>query len=61
MGISETVCLNWPGTIILPILASQIGRITGISHKYQAPFVIITKKSLVICLTKVKKDLYSEN
>jgi hypothetical protein len=26
------VCLGWPQTMILPILASQVARITGVSH-----------------------------
>jgi hypothetical protein len=31
-GVSQTICLGWPGTVILPISASQITRITGMSH-----------------------------
>jgi hypothetical protein len=32
MGVSWTICLGWPGTVILCILVSQVARITGVSH-----------------------------
>jgi hypothetical protein len=32
MGVSWTIFLGWPQTEILPILASQVARITGVSH-----------------------------
>jgi hypothetical protein len=28
----QTVCLSWPQSVILPISASQVARITGMSH-----------------------------
>jgi hypothetical protein len=28
-GVSQTICLGWPQTSILPISASQVARITG--------------------------------
>jgi hypothetical protein len=31
-GVSWNICLGLPQTMILPILASQIARITGMSH-----------------------------
>jgi hypothetical protein len=31
-GVSWTICLGWPGTVILHILASQVDRIAGVSH-----------------------------
>jgi hypothetical protein len=31
-GVRRTFCLGWPGTMILPISASHIARITGVSH-----------------------------
>jgi hypothetical protein len=31
-GVSGTICLDWPQIMILPILASQVARITGVSH-----------------------------
>jgi hypothetical protein len=31
-GVSLTIFPGWPGTSILPISASQIARITGVSH-----------------------------
>jgi hypothetical protein len=33
MRVSQTICLGWPWTAILPISASQIARITGVSHQ----------------------------
>jgi hypothetical protein len=32
MGVSQTICPGFPPTVILLILASQIARITGMSH-----------------------------
>jgi hypothetical protein len=32
MGVSRTFCLGWPQTLILPISASLVARITGVSH-----------------------------
>jgi hypothetical protein len=32
MEVSQTVCLGWLLTVILPIWASQVDRITGMSH-----------------------------
>jgi hypothetical protein len=37
MGVSQIICLGCPWTLILPISASQVVRITGISH--WCPFV----------------------
>jgi hypothetical protein len=31
MRVSWTICLGWPCTTILPILASQVTRITSVS------------------------------
>jgi hypothetical protein len=33
MRVWWTICLGWPWTKILPILASQIARITVVSHQ----------------------------
>jgi hypothetical protein len=35
-GVSQTICLGWPRTMILLILASQVTRITGMSHWHPA-------------------------
>jgi hypothetical protein len=37
-GVSQTVCLGWPQTTSLPVSASQVARITGVSpwHLAQA-------------------------
>jgi hypothetical protein len=32
-GVSWTICLGWPQTSILPISASQVARITSVSHQ----------------------------
>jgi hypothetical protein len=32
MGVIQTICLGCPSTVILPISASQVARITGMSH-----------------------------
>jgi hypothetical protein len=31
-GISQMICSAWPRTLILPISASKVARITGMSH-----------------------------
>jgi hypothetical protein len=31
-GLSQTICLSWPHTMILRISASQVTRIIGMSH-----------------------------
>jgi hypothetical protein len=35
-GILQTICPGWPQTMILPISASQIARITDMSHRSPA-------------------------
>jgi hypothetical protein len=35
-GVSKSICLGWPKTAILLISASQVARITGVSHWYLA-------------------------
>jgi hypothetical protein len=37
MGASQTIHPDWPQTVILPISASQVARITGVSTGTQAP------------------------
>jgi hypothetical protein len=32
-GVLGTICLGWPPTSLLPISASQVARITGMSHR----------------------------
>jgi hypothetical protein len=36
-GISQTICLSWLPTTVLPISASHIARMTGMSHQHPAP------------------------
>jgi hypothetical protein len=35
-GVSHTICLGWPRTLILFISSSQVARITGVSHQHLA-------------------------
>jgi hypothetical protein len=35
-GVSRTICRGWPQTSILPISASQVARILGVSHQHPA-------------------------
>jgi hypothetical protein len=37
-GVLRTSCLGWLWTLILPISASQVARITGVSHWHPADF-----------------------
>jgi hypothetical protein len=41
--VLQTVCQGWPRTMILPISASEIARITGVSHPHSAemPFFFL--------------------
>jgi hypothetical protein len=34
--VSQAICLGWPQTVILPILASQRARVTSMSHQHLA-------------------------
>jgi hypothetical protein len=36
MGVSQSICPCYPWTAILPILACQVARITGVSHQCPA-------------------------
>jgi hypothetical protein len=38
-GVSWTTCLGWPRTMILPISASQVARITDMIH--QRPAIVL--------------------
>jgi hypothetical protein len=33
-GVSQTICLGWPLSTILPISVSQVAKITGMSHQH---------------------------
>jgi hypothetical protein len=39
VGVSRTICPGWPQTMILPISASQVARITDVSHQHPAYFI----------------------
>jgi hypothetical protein len=49
-GVSWTVCLDWPRTSVLPISASQLPRIIGMTHWY--PPTQIFSFQLIIYLPK---------
>jgi hypothetical protein len=34
LGVSQTICLDWPPTAILLISAPRVARITGASHHH---------------------------
>jgi hypothetical protein len=36
IGVSQTIYLGWPWTVILPISASQVARTAGMSHGHPA-------------------------
>jgi hypothetical protein len=40
-GVSRTICLGWPQTLILPISASQVAKITCVSPSHQALYCIL--------------------
>jgi hypothetical protein len=44
--VLQTICLGWPRTATLPILASQVARITGVSNWYPVTehFLKVEKK-----------------
>jgi hypothetical protein len=56
MGVSQTVCPDWPQTMILPISACQISKITGVSHwpPGQDLIILVAKLSLKINLDCVR-------
>jgi hypothetical protein len=42
--VSRTICLGWPGTVILLISTSQVARITGVSHWHPAVCLLYNMK-----------------
>jgi hypothetical protein len=49
IGVLWTICLSWPGTLILPISASQVARIT-VSHWHPAVQQILIEHLLMYLL-----------
>jgi hypothetical protein len=43
-GVLLTIYLDWPLTMILTISASQIARITGVSHQQPASTSLLIRK-----------------
>jgi hypothetical protein len=56
-GVSGTICLDWPQTVILPISASKVARIIGMSHQH--PNALILNKEFQICSQVVSEILIS--
>jgi hypothetical protein len=50
-GVSQTTCPGWPWTLILLISASQVARITGVSHQCLAQFTFYA------CVTLLKNEI----
>jgi hypothetical protein len=56
-GVSRAICLSWPRTAILPISASQVARISGLSrcpHTLDPQFVHNRSPVLTAPLTPLK-------
>jgi hypothetical protein len=51
--VSRTTCLGWPQTVILPISASQVVRITGVSHGLVVPSVDYNQDLMELGLLEV--------
>jgi hypothetical protein len=49
-GVSQTSWWGWPGTTILPISASQVARIIGMSHLDLALFCSLQESSSTHCV-----------
>jgi hypothetical protein len=50
-GVSQTICLDWPRTMILPISASQVASIIAMSHQHPAwQLLRVTHLSPLHCL-----------
>jgi hypothetical protein len=52
-GVSRTICPGWPRTMILPISASQLARITGVSHWHPANTNSFKVPHVIVICTKV--------
>jgi hypothetical protein len=50
MGVSGTIYLGWSPTPILPISASQVAKITGMSYPHPHNFFLIVKKEFFECM-----------
>jgi hypothetical protein len=45
-GVSQTICSDWPWIAIFPISASQLARITDVSHWHCAPCFLLFAVSI---------------
>jgi hypothetical protein len=50
--VSQTVCLGWPQTMILLISASQVAKITGVSHWHLAELILWSLFSFALWFTE---------
>jgi hypothetical protein len=58
MVVSQTLCLDWPQTAILPISTSQVARITGMIHQHPATLYFL---SLILYYTPTYKKSSLQN
>jgi hypothetical protein len=49
VGVSRTICMVWLQTLILPISASQVVRIIGVSHWLLATRSLLIPKTHSFC------------
>jgi hypothetical protein len=54
-GFSQTICLGWPWTTILPISASQVIRITGMSYWCSAIYILFI---IILECTPTYRNVY---
>jgi hypothetical protein len=52
-GVSRTICPDWSWSISLPISASQVSRITGVSHQCLTCVGYLWDKVLLYLINKV--------
>jgi hypothetical protein len=59
MGVSHTICPGWPQTSILPISASHVARVTGLSHQLQARehFFVFLVSNILNCKVRLAMHL----
>jgi hypothetical protein len=58
MGISQSICPGGPQTTILPISASQVARITGMSHQYWLDQYFITSYNIFFALQVLDVSIF---
>jgi hypothetical protein len=59
MGVSGTIYLGWPQTSILPISASQVASITGMSHRCLAEDWILISHQYLVFFPSICKNAFN--